>query len=332
MENKSQHVTISDEVLAAYLDGKATAEEIALVLDAMEHDPDLREDLMIALSVDSGMPSAEYEEILPIAALAATCGDEKLCCLECEKFILRRRGICFDEQEVEDKATRYQWKTSEGTALFNVGRILESCGLIVSRRYGCSIDDISEALAAGDDVIVAVDGGELSGDRYVEMMEDAVDGKIPDHIVVVLGYDGKSGTVTAYDPDSRNETDTYDLETFSDAWEDSHNYLVTANTKGNKSYVPYPLDLSDVKLDEDLDDLTEAIAENAHEVWAQARQEEGWTYGPERNDQLMQTPDMVPYAHLPESEKKYDREMAMRTIRLLKKLGYNIVKHKDIKK
>lgn len=329
MENKSQHVTISDEVLAAYLDGKATAEETALVLDAMEHDPDLREDLRIALSVDSDMPSAEEgEAALPLAAMAATCGDEKLCSLECEKFILRRRDICFDEQEIEDKAARYQWKTSEGTALFNVGRILESCGLIVSRRYGCSIDDISGALAAGDDVIAAVDGGELSGNRYVEMMEDAVDGKIPDHTVVILGYDGKAGLVTIYDPDSRNDTDTYDLKTFSDAWEDSRNYLVAANTRENKSYVPQPLDLSDVKLDEDLDDLTEAIAENAHEVWAQARQAEGWTYGPERNDQLRQTPDMVPYAQLPESEKEYDRQMAMRTIRLLKKLGYDIVKHK----
>jgi ryanodine receptor 2 len=35
---------------------------------------------------------------------------------------------------------------------------------------------------------------------------------------------------------------------------------------------------------------------------------------------------MVPYSQLPEGEKEYDREMAMKTIKLLVKLGYKISK------
>ena len=93
-----------------------------------------------------------------------------------------------------------------------------------------------------------------------------------------------------------------------------------------KTYVPKPIDLSDVELTEDLNELREAIAENAHEVWAENRQAEGWSYGPQRDDKLKQTPDMVPYSQLPESEKEYDREMAIKTIKLLYKLGYDIVK------
>ncbi|MGN1211948.1 MAG: RyR domain-containing protein, partial [Candidatus Cryptobacteroides sp.] len=96
-----------------------------------------------------------------------------------------------------------------------------------------------------------------------------------------------------------------------------------------KTYIPKPIDLSDVELTEDLNDLREAIAENAHEIWALNRQSQGWTYGPERNDALKQTPDMVPYSQLPDSEKHYDREMAMNTIKLLEKLGYDLIKRED---
>lgn len=99
--------------------------------------------------------------------------------------------------------------------------------------------------------------------------------------------------------------------------------------KDMKQYIPKPIDLSDVELTEDLNELREAIAENAHEIWAKSRQDEGWTYGPQRNDQMKQTPDMVPYSQLPDSEKLYDREMAMKTIKLLKKLGYDLIKREE---
>ena len=35
---------------------------------------------------------------------------------------------------------------------------------------------------------------------------------------------------------------------------------------------------------------------------------------------------MVPYSNLPEEEKDYDREMAMQTLKLVRKMGYRIVK------
>ena len=95
------------------------------------------------------------------------------------------------------------------------------------------------------------------------------------------------------------------------------------------TYNPKPIDLSDVVLDEDLSELREAIAENAHEIWAVERQSKGWTWGPKRDDEKKHNPCMVPYSDLPDSEKLYDREMAMQTIKLLKKLGYDLVKRED---
>lgn len=94
------------------------------------------------------------------------------------------------------------------------------------------------------------------------------------------------------------------------------------------TYIPKPVDLSDVVLSEDLCELREAIAENAHDVWAAERQAQGWTYGPQRDDSKKQTPCMIPYSELPDSEKKFDREMAMNTLKLVQKLGYDITKRK----
>ena len=84
-------------------------------------------------------------------------------------------------------------------------------------------------------------------------------------------------------------------------------------------------------MDEELEELQEAIAENAHDVWAEARIKEGWTYGQERDDAKKHNPDIIPYTALPDSEKEYDRIMAFKTIKLVKKLGYDIVKRTDKK-
>ena len=77
---------------------------------------------------------------------------------------------------------------------------------------------------------------------------------------------------------------------------------------------------------ESFDELREAIAENAHDMWALERQSEGWTFGSQRDDNKLETPDMVPYAQLPESEKQYDRLMAVDTLKLLTALGDKIEK------
>lgn len=102
---------------------------------------------------------------------------------------------------------------------------------------------------------------------------------------------------------------------------------MTAFPRDAKTYFPKLIDLRDVDLPDEIDDLREAIAENAHDRWALERQSEGWTYGPKRDDAKLETPDMVPYAQLPESEKQYDRIMAEDTLKLLMTLGYKIEKN-----
>ncbi len=91
-------------------------------------------------------------------------------------------------------------------------------------------------------------------------------------------------------------------------------------------YTPKPIDTSNVKLPDSLTALTEKIAENVHEVWAARRIAEGWTYGEKKDAEHKKTPFLVPYARLPESEKEYDRNTAIETLKLISKMGYEIKK------
>ena len=92
------------------------------------------------------------------------------------------------------------------------------------------------------------------------------------------------------------------------------------------NYIPKPVDVSDIELSEELIDLTEKIAENVHDVWSEGRIAQGWTYGKERSDALKQSPCLIPYSELPESEKEYDRRTALNTLKLIIALGYRIEK------
>ena len=75
-----------------------------------------------------------------------------------------------------------------------------------------------------------------------------------------------------------------------------------------KEYLPDPVNTDDVKLPEDLESLVEEVAKNVHEVWAQSRMEQGWTYGEERSDALKQHPCLIPYEELPEEELNLEEE------------------------
>src|SRR5262245_8284560 len=91
-------------------------------------------------------------------------------------------------------------------------------------------------------------------------------------------------------------------------------------------YQPRPIDTAGVTLPPDIIALTEQLAENAHEVWAKVRKEQGWTYGPARDDATKKHPSLVPYAKLPESEKVHDRNTAMETLKAIIALGYMVQK------
>lgn len=90
------------------------------------------------------------------------------------------------------------------------------------------------------------------------------------------------------------------------------------------SYQPAPIDTTTVILSPDLQALTERLAENAHDLWAAQRIADGWTLGAKRDDGAKEHPCLVPYADLPDSEKAYDRNAALGTLKAIVALGYKL--------
>lgn len=93
-----------------------------------------------------------------------------------------------------------------------------------------------------------------------------------------------------------------------------------------KEYIPNPVDTLGVELSDELLPLIEEMAKNVHEVWSQNRMNDGWTYGPVRDDARKKHPCLIPYEELPDSEKEYDRATSQETLKLILKSGFEISK------
>lgn len=319
MANKD---SISDELLAAYLDGNTNEEETKLVLQALKADKQLREVIDIALKaednmLDYSMGSSFSAEVIPMLQKAAISG-ENICAVLCEIFILHRRNLPYDEEWLLNTARRKDWLKPEGTPLFCLGNLLAYSGLLITRQYDSKIEDIRQALKMDNDVVVGVDREKLYAEEVD--LED-----LTNHAIVVTHIDDDS--VTIFDPYEAPYISNIPISDFLNAWKESQYYMIQV-LQSVEEYEPHPIDVDSIPLDGDLEELQEAIAENAHDVWAKARKKDGWTYGKERNDTNKKHPDLVPYTALPDDEKEYDRIMAFNTIKLVKKLGFDIIKRK----
>ena len=207
---------------------------------------------------------------------------------ECVKFALTQKGI--------------------------EGDTFKDTNLRVYERHTANPGTVFNALRKDGIVIPAVNAF-LLGEYNVEVTA-----------TVVIKANQITNMVDLYVPKS-NDFQTFPIATFVEAWDATGGVCTTAFPADTKTYHPKFLDLKHVELPNGFDELREAIAENAHDRWALERQSEGWTYGPKRDDSKLETPDMVPYAQLPESEKQYDRIMAEDTLKLMTALGYKIKKN-----
>ena len=93
-----------------------------------------------------------------------------------------------------------------------------------------------------------------------------------------------------------------------------------------KTYTPPPIDTKGIELPKELETLVEQMSKNVHDVWSETRIQQGWKYGEQRSDELKTHPCLVPYEELPDSEKEYDRNTSIGTLKMIMKLGFKITK------
>ena len=208
---------ISDELLAAYLDGNTNEEETKQVLRALKHDKQLQEILNVALQTEDKASLIPLQsEVLPMLQMAALSG-ENICAVLCELFILQRHHIPYNEEELVNTAKHEGWLKPQGTPLYCIGNLMELKGLKVERKYDTTISDLRLAIENDDDVVVGVDREKLYADE-----NDPED--LTNHAVVVTAINNDG--VTIFDPYKKPEIINIPLPEFMDAWKESRFYMV----------------------------------------------------------------------------------------------------------
>lgn len=85
-----------------------------------------------------------------------------------------------------------------------------------------------------------------------------------------------------------------------------NNYIEKEKNTMDKTYIPaIPLIPLTWRCPPELVKLANLLSANVHNVWAVGRIQEGWTYGPARDDARKETPCMVPFEELSDNEKAY---------------------------
>ncbi|NIY14610.1 MAG: Ryanodine receptor Ryr [Nitrospinaceae bacterium] len=90
------------------------------------------------------------------------------------------------------------------------------------------------------------------------------------------------------------------------------------------NYEPKPINTDRVVLPPEVENLVEKLARNTHEIWSKTRLDQGWTWGPERDDAGKRHPCITPYENLSEAERDVDRNTAAGVLKTILALGYKI--------
>ncbi|XP_033127881.1 ryanodine receptor 2-like [Anneissia japonica] len=95
-------------------------------------------------------------------------------------------------------------------------------------------------------------------------------------------------------------------------------------SRGYTTFVPKPVDTSQILLPGYVEVLRDNLAENIHERWCMNKIDSGWTWGKVRDDIKKIHPSIAPFDTLSEEERNSDITMAFETLRTLLALHYHL--------
>uniref|UniRef100_A0A8C9YFV3 Ryanodine receptor 3 n=1 Tax=Sander lucioperca TaxID=283035 RepID=A0A8C9YFV3_SANLU len=101
--------------------------------------------------------------------------------------------------------------------------------------------------------------------------------------------------------------------------------LGTTQFMSQASFIPTPVETSQIVMPPHLEKVRDKLAENIHELWGMNKIELGWSYGKIRDDNKRQHPCLVDFSKLPDTEKNYNLQMSTETLKTLLALGCRVV-------
>lgn len=251
---------ISDELLAAYLDGNASNMEKLQVETFLNTDSKLNEvtdilsDIELFSQYDNISPFFTDTELSHIISqpLSISLDINNInmniigqvpdiqqhypdsCAIKSQQIILNEFGIDASEDQLVDFSYEQGWYKGDGTgtAMIDVGNLLETANIPVTRQVDANVFNLVSELSQGHKVIVGVDSGELWGNKIIAWLKDFFVGETPDHALVVAGIDTRDPNnimVIVDDPGSGDYHKAYPLDQFMDAWSDAQCYMVSTD-------------------------------------------------------------------------------------------------------
>lgn len=226
---------ISDEILAAFIDGNISPMEGVAVMESLTADGGLAEQFSIASLAanltedDTPITVFRRPDIAACRMIQQSVRDEK-CVIACEQFVMSKLGVGVDFEDLCDLAIEQGWHIEgEGTPMENVGNICEHFDLVTLRIENATLEQLHVATEDLGEVIVCLDGGELVSEPVWERFQDEFIGEIPDHALIVVGFDADE--VIVCDGATETHYDRYPISQFLDAWADSGNYMVIVKNR-----------------------------------------------------------------------------------------------------
>jgi hypothetical protein len=241
---------ISDELLAAFLDGNTTREETELVLEAMTFDSGLISAMDLGNDTIDYMKTYGQEKNYALDPFDQNIyqGQQPTCAVRSQEIILRDYGIVVPQEELAGFAEANGWYDSDpltgGTPSNCIGNLLEVYGIHTTQSDNNTIIELANELSAGHRVIVSIDANELWAKTWLEKEWCKIEDMFQqggNHALIVAGVevnpnDLNASKVVLTDPGTGNLRIEYDWRDYLEAWKDSNCMMVATTTPAPYQY------------------------------------------------------------------------------------------------
>ena len=281
MTMKNEKMQITDELIARYLEGKATDEERKAVEAYLKENEEEMDILFaaraeMAYQDDIAHQSVFARSMIEYDEYALAAASEKMdCAIKAQQMVLRNYGIEVSTEELTALAKKQGWfEEGKGSAFDFVGELLNHYGVESVQMRNAGVYHIMHELSQGHKIIVGVDA-------------DAAETAEAQHVMLVAGIDTTDPNnlkVVVHDPSHPEQDNTYSANEFMERWKHTGCFMVStkqaAPLSANPEMQNFDYQLGYVRKFADVayEEIIKRLAEDGYIVDPALRQAHGsWT-------------------------------------------------------